>query len=203
MKYAEYKFLILSDLFRIVGNTKFIVLVRHIFVCNEYKYSFWMRTCRYTKCNPFLKFTIYPIARLILYRLSTRLGISIYPSTEIGNGFNINHIGGIVINGRSIIGKNCTVSHGVTLGQKNRGQYKGCPILGDDIYIGPGAKIIGSVKIGNNVAIGANSVVTKDIPDNSVVVGVPGKVISQDGAAGYVNNTEYEDELDSVLFNME
>ena len=99
------------------------------------------------------------------------------------------------MNGESIIGKNCNISQGVTLGQANRGRNKGYPILGDNIYIGPGAKIVGAVKIGNNVAIGANCVVTRDIPDNSVVVGIPGKVISQEGAKGYVNNTDYEDKI--------
>ena len=193
MKYSEYKYLILSDLFRITGNVKLTALFRNIFFSNEYKYSFWMRTCNYTKSNSLLKYIIYPIARINLYMLSIKLGISISPSTEIGSGFNINHIGNIVVNGRSVIGKNCTLSHGVTLGQKNRGKYKGYPVLGNNIYIGPGAKLIGGIKIGNNVAIGANSVVTKDIPDNSVVVGIPGRVISEEGAMGYAVNTEYDD----------
>ncbi len=192
MTFSEYKYLILSDLFRITGNVRFTVLIRHVLFNKEYKYPFWMRTCNYSKSNFFLKYTIYPIARINLYRLSIKLGISISPSTDIGSGFNINHIGGIVVNGKSVINKNCTISHGVTLGQKNRGKYKGYPILANNIYIGPGAKIIGAVKIGNNVAIGANCVVTQDIPENSVVVGIPGKVISHDGAKGYVVNTEYE-----------
>jgi serine O-acetyltransferase len=71
----------------------------------------------------------------------------------------------------------------------------GYPILGDNVYIGPGAKIIGGIKIGNNVAIGANCVVTKNIPDNSVVVGIPGRVISQDGVTGYIDNIDYEPKI--------
>jgi serine O-acetyltransferase len=128
----------------------------------------------------------------MLNHLVYKLGISISPSTEIGSGFYIGHFGGIVINGKSVIGKNCNISQGVTLGQANRGKNIGYPTLGDNIYIGPGAKIVGAVKIGNNVAIGANCVVTKDIPDNSVVVGVPGKVISQEGSIGYVNKIDYD-----------
>jgi serine O-acetyltransferase len=80
----------------------------------------------------------------------------------------------------------------VTLGEANRGDRRGCPVLGDNVYIGPGAKIVGAVRIGNDVAIGANCVVTKDVPDHSVVVGIPGRVISQEGSAGYVNRTDYE-----------
>jgi len=65
------------------------------------------------------------------------------------------------------------------------------PEIGDNVYIGPGAKIIGNIKIGNNAAIGANCVVTKDVPENGVVVGVPGRVISFEGSAGYINKTNY------------
>ena len=196
MNYSEYKYLILSDLFRITGDVKFTSLLWQVFISStSYKYNFWMRTCCYTRANPLLKYTIYPIAKIMLNHLTYKLGISIRPSTKIGSGLYIGHFGGIVINGESVIGKNLNISHGVTLGQANRGSNKGYPVLGDNIYIGPGAKIIGAVKIGNNVAIGANCVVTKDIPDNSVVVGIPGKVISQDGATGYVNRTDYNDKL--------
>jgi serine O-acetyltransferase len=131
----------------------------------------------------------------MLYRFTYKLGISIPFSTEIASGFYIGHFGGIIINGESVIGKNCNISQGVTLGQSSRGKNKGCPILGDNVYIGPGAKIVGAVKIGNNVAIGANCVVVKDIPDNSVVVGIPGNVISQDGSVGYVIRTDYDDKI--------
>ena len=195
MKYSEFKYLILSDLYRITGDIRFAVLLWHILLDESYKYVFWMRTCRYTRASPLLKYTIYPIAKFMLYHLTYKLGISISPLTEIGSGFYIGHFGGIVINEKSVIGKNCNISQGVTLGQANRGKNKGYPTLGDNIYIGPGAKIVGAVTIGNNVAIGANCVVTRDIPDNSVVVGIPGKVISQRGSTGYVERTDYEDKI--------
>ncbi len=95
------------------------------------------------------------------------------------------------MNEQSVIGKNCNISHGVTIGQTNRGTKKGTPVIGDNVYIGPGALIIGGISIGNNVCIGGNAVVTKDIPDNSVVVGNPGRIISQNGSEGYVNRTDY------------
>ena len=114
-------------------------------------------------------------------------GIQIPWNTRIGKGFYIGHFGTIVINGATIIGDNVNISHGVTIGQSNRGSKKGTAIIGNEFYIVPGAKIIGHVVIVNNVAIGANAVVTKDVPDNACVVGVPARVISMEGATSYIN----------------
>ena len=85
-----------------------------------------------------------------------------------------------------MIGDNVNISQGVTIGQTNRGKRKGVPVIGNGVYIGPGAKVIGKVTIGNNVAIGANAVVTEDVPDNACVAGVPAKIVSMNGAEGYV-----------------
>jgi serine O-acetyltransferase len=120
-----------------------------------------------------------------------KYGINIPPYTKIGSGLYIGHFGCITVSPNVIIGKNCNVSPGIAIGQVNRGIRKGWPVIGDNVYIGPGAKIIGNVTIGNNVAIGANCVVTRDIPDNAVVVGIPGKVISYKGSEGYINNIDY------------
>lgn len=150
-----------------------------------------MRTCRYLHENVLSRYSVFVITYLILKHYVYKYGISIPYETEIGSGFYIGHFGGIVVNECSIIGKNCNISQGVTLGRSNRGKNKGHPILGDNVYIGPGAKIVGNVKVGNNVAIGANCVVTKNVEDNAVVVGVPGKVISLNGSAGYISNTGY------------
>jgi len=127
----------------------------------------------------------------MLRRYRYRYGISIPSNTQIGEGFYIGHFGGIVVNQDCLIGKNCNISQGVTLGQANRGKNKGTPTIGNNVYIGPGVKVVGKVRIGNNVAIGANSVVTKDMPDNSVVAGVPAKVISDGGVSGYISHIDY------------
>jgi serine O-acetyltransferase len=195
MTYREYRYLVLSDLHRISDDLGAGALIRHVVRGSAFKHTFWMRTCRYTRGHPLWRHTFYHIARAMLTHYTYKFGISIPFETEIGSGFYIGHFGGIVVNENSVIGKNCNISHGVTLGEANRGERKGSPTLGDQVYIGPGAKIVGAVRIGNDVAIGANCVVTKDIPDHSVVVGIPGRVISQEGSAGYVNRVDYEDRI--------
>lgn len=192
MTYRQYRYLVLSDLFRISDDLGARALLLHVVRGSAFKHTFWMRTCRFTRSHPLCRHTVYHIARFMLTHYTYKMGISIPFETSIGSGFYIGHFGGIVVNEKAVIGKNCNISHGVTLGEANRGERKGCPVIGDNVYLGPGAKIVGAVRIGNDVAVGANCVVTKDVPDHSVVVGIPGRVISQDGSAGYVNRTDYE-----------
>lgn len=100
-------------------------------------------------------------------------------TASIGEGSKFAYGGiGIVIHDKSIIGKNCTIGQNVTIG--GRTGHGGPPIIGDNVYISAGARVIGKFNVGNNVVIGANSVVMHDIPDNTVVAGVPAKIISQD-----------------------
>jgi serine O-acetyltransferase len=192
MKFAKYIFLLKSDLHRYTGNSNLSGFIYNIGLNPGFKYTFWMRTCAYIKFHPIFRFLFFPIAWFILNHYEYKYGISISYQTQIGSGLHVGYSGGIVISKEVIIGMNCNISHQVTLGVANRGVRKGNPVIGNDVYIGPGAKVIGNVHVGNNVAIGANCVVTKDVPDNSVVVGVPGKIISSEGSAGYINRTDYD-----------
>jgi serine O-acetyltransferase len=155
-----------------------------------------MRSCRFIKEQGLIvRILFYIITKVMLRRATYKFGISIPPETDIGAGFYIGHFNGIFVNPGCRIGANCNISQGVTLGQSNRGKHEGFPVLGDNVYLGPGAKVVGGIQIGNNVAIGANCVVTQDIPDNAVVVGIPGKVISMNGSQGYINRTDYDQHL--------
>ena len=192
MKYKELIYLLYSDLYRITGKKSIVHLFKNAFFGKAFKYNFWMRVCSYTKRNLILKYSLFPFTRLILRHYGYKFGISISQNIQIGSGLVFGHYGCIIVNPNCVIGKNCAICQGVTIGQVNRGDKKGVPIIGDNVYIGPGAKVIGGIRIGNNVAIGANCVVTKDIGDNAVVVGVPGKIISHNGSTGYINRTDYD-----------
>ncbi len=107
--------------------------------------------------------------------------IDIHPGAKIGKEFFIDHGIGVVIGETAEIGDNVTLYQGVTLGGTSLKREKRHPTIGKNVVVGAGAKLLGPITIGDNVRIGANSVVTQDVPDNSVVVGVPGRVISREG----------------------
>lgn len=179
--------LIQADLYRYAGKVSFLSFIKTYFLYVEFNYIFWLRVTSASR-NFILMRIIHYIFRYILFRKRLSYGISISYNTSIKKGFYIGHFGNIVVHFKTIIGENCNLSSGVTIGMIPRGKNQGTPVIGDNVYIGPGAKIIGNIKIGNSVAIGANCVVTKDIPDNAVVVGVPGKIISYNGSDGYINS---------------
>ncbi len=104
-------------------------------------------------------------------------GIEIHPGAKIGRAFFIDHGMGVVVGETAEVGDDVTMYHGVTLGGTSWEKGKRHPTIGNNVVIGAGAKILGPVKIGDNTRIGANSVVIRDIPPNSVVVGIPGKVV--------------------------
>ena len=120
-------------------------------------------------------------ARKISQKWARKTGIEIHPGAQIGEGFFIDHGHGVVIGETTIIGNNVTLYQGVTLGGTGNETGKRHPTIEDNVMISSGAKVLGSITIGKNSKIGAGSVVVSDVPPNSTVVGVPGKVVKQDG----------------------
>ena len=104
-------------------------------------------------------------------------GIEIHPGARIGSGFFIDHGMGVVIGETAIIGQEVTIYHGVTLGGTSLQKGKRHPTIGNRVTIGAGAKVLGNIEIGDDSRIGANAVVVKSVPENSVVVGVPGQIV--------------------------
>ena len=126
--------------------------------------------------------------KLAIY--STKYDFNIPGKTSICEGLFIGHNGPITINPNAIIGSNCNIGIGVTIGQENRGKRKGCPIIGDKVWIGTNAVVVGKIKIGSNVLIAPNSYVNFNVPDNSIVIGNSGRIIQNEHAVDeYINNT--------------
>ncbi|MFC1704390.1 serine O-acetyltransferase EpsC [Candidatus Omnitrophota bacterium] len=126
-----------------------------------------------------LKIPFFP--RLISQVARFFTGIEIHPGAQIGSGLFIDHGTGVVIGETTIIGDNVTLFQGVTLGGTGKKQGKRHPTIGNNVVVGTGAKILGDITVGDNSYIGANAVVIKDVPANSTVVGVPGRITKQDG----------------------
>ncbi|MCZ8022780.1 MAG: DapH/DapD/GlmU-related protein [Cyclobacteriaceae bacterium] len=140
-------------------------------------------------CNCTSKKFIWGIFFRIWYnKLKVKYGFQIPYTTAIGYGLFLPHYGNIVVNSRAIIGNNCNISHGVTIGQTNRGKKSGVPKIGDRVWIGANSVIVGGITIGNDVMIAPLCFVNFDIPDNAVVVGNPSRIVSYKGSSGYINN---------------
>ncbi|GBF22957.1 serine O-acetyltransferase [Candidatus Gastranaerophilus sp. (ex Termes propinquus)] len=101
----------------------------------------------------------------------------------------MSHRGAVIINPKTVIGDNINIATGVTIGQTNRGEKQGCPVIGNRVWIGTNAVIVGKITIGDDVLIAPNSYVNVDIPSHSVVVGNPAKIMPRENATeGYINN---------------
>lgn len=113
-------------------------------------------------------------------------GISIPYTSQIGHSFYIGHFGGIIINANAMIGNNCNISQGVTIGVSGREENRGVSKIGNNVYIGANSTVAGKITIGDNVLIAANSLVVSNVEANSTVLGVPAKKINEKGSKGYI-----------------
>lgn len=137
---------------------------------------FWHRIAHFL-----YKRRLFLLARIISQLTRFFTGIEIHPGAVIGKGFFIDHGMGVVIGETTEIGDNVTLYQGVTLGGTGKEKGKRHPTIGNNVMISAGAKVLGSFKVGDNAKIGAGAVVLKQVPPNSTVVGVPGRVVVQDG----------------------
>jgi serine O-acetyltransferase len=124
--------------------------------------------------------------RILKLLVCVPIGIDISFDSFIGKGFYIGHYGGIVIGEDVEIGERCNISQGVTIGIGGRGEKRGSPKIGNRVYIGPGAKIFGKITIGDDVAIGANAVVLKDVPNCAVIGGVPAVILNYNSSKDFI-----------------
>jgi len=178
-----------ADLNRYGHGVSIKSFVKQYFLAPGFKYSFWMRLANHLRQKNLIWRLGYYLCRAILHRYSIRYGISIPYNTRIGPGLHISHYVGIVIDDQVVIGRDCNINHEVTIGAKYGGKNPGIPVIEDRVYLGPGCKVIGGIRLGNDVAVGANSVVVDSVPNFGVVAGAPAKIISSRGSSDYVVNT--------------
>ena len=170
--------------------------VLEVLLCYPGLHAIWI----YRISHWFWQHRMYLIGRLISHIGRWLTGIEIHPGAKIGGGLFIDHGMGVVIGETAEIGEDVTLYHGVTLGGVSWRKEKRHPTLGNHVVVGAGAKILGPITIGDYTRIGANSVVVKDIPENAVVVGVPGRVHSRNGRR--VVDKGHEDLRHNVLHDI-
>ena len=189
MTFQELRSCIAADQFRYDGGSGARDFWRQWFRERGFRFTVVMRLCAFFRSQPWSRWGIYHLFRCWHRRQQVKYGTYVSFESEIGAGLYLGHLVCIVVNTQTVIGRNCTLGHEVTLGQTNaRSRRPGCPVIGDNVYIGCGAKVIGGISIGDDSAIGPNSVVIKDVPPLAVVSGIPAQVISMKGSAGYVSN---------------
>jgi len=166
------------DLYRFNGGKGWGCFIKTFLTKWEFQHVVLLRWYQSSKVKLF--------SRLLLRWSCLRTGIQIGYHTKIGKGFLIVHYGDIAVNNEAIIGDNCTISHGATIGISHRGARRGCPTLGNKVWIGSNAVIVGNITIGDDVLIAPLSYVNFDVPSHSIVIGNPGKIIPRENAT-----TEY------------
>ncbi len=177
-----------ADLFRYTGRTDRRSLRRCRRKSCGFRFTYYMRMCAYARERTLLRYTLFPFYKLCKNRAGAKVGAEIYELTPIGKGLHIAHSGCIVVHAGAVLGENVSLSQGVTIGQTIKDGKVLLPVIGSNVYLAPGAKVIGGVRVGDNVAVGANAVVTHDLPDNAVAAGVPARVLHTGGAGEYLLN---------------
>lgn len=174
-----------KDFYRVTGKKENWLSMHRLFINPNLHYIYRFRKAQHY-ANAGLRGKI---ERFRLLRLMKKYGFQIYPETQIGDGFYLGHWGTVIINKNTIIGKNCNIAPGVVIGQTNRGKRMGVPVIGDNVWIGSNAVIVGNIRIGNNVLIAPCSYVTTDVPDNSIVSCNPATISQKENTTDdYINN---------------
>lgn len=187
---TEAAALINADLYRYFGRTDRSTFISAFLKIPGFRFTYYLRKARsYRNQGGVLSKLAFVFNKILLNRYRFRYGFEIFETTDIGPGFYLGHFGGVVIHPNTVIGKNVNIAQGVTIGQTNRGPKAGVPVIGERVWIGANAVVVGAVSIGDDCLIGPGAYVNFDLPPRAVVIGNPGKIVSYAGSAGYVNRT--------------
>ncbi|MCI4671337.1 MAG: serine acetyltransferase [Bacteroidia bacterium] len=173
MTKAERKEAIQADLYRFRGSAGTSALIKALRKQRSFQITFWLRWAQYYTFNR--KKIMGFICRRIYKRVCQKYHVDLPVKTKVGKGLIIYHCYGLVVHEKAVIGDNCMLAHQVTLAFE-----KGAaPVIGNQVRIAPGAKVVGGVSVGDNVVVGTNAVVVKDVPSNAVTVGIPNKILNR------------------------
>ena len=173
--------IVFVDLYRYNGGKGLRQLLETAFRKMDFRWILLFRIYQ-TRNHPVL-------SRWLLRRYSRKTGIQIGWHTRIGEGLVLVHCGDIAVNNEAVIGKNCTMYQGVTVGMEFRGERRGNPTIGNNVWIGSNACVVGNITIGDDVLIAPLSFVNFNVPSHSIVIGNPAKIIHREHAtAGYITH---------------
>lgn len=170
---------------------KALLFAPRVWAIVAFRFARWVQTARIASI---LRGPLKILVAFIAVFVDIATSIELPPQVAIGPGLFIPHTGYIVVGSTATIGRHCTLTQGVTIGHRAGGHESSFagPVIGDRVYIGPGAAVLGPINIGNDVLIGANAVVTRSVPARAVVVGNPARVISMKGSFDLVSYDRME-----------
>ena len=189
MTFQELKKLVAADQHRYEAGHGRKDFLKQWFRESGFRFTVVMRLCAYLRSQKWSRYGLYHLCLWMHHHLQVKYATHIEYSSQIGAGLYLGHMCCIITNTRCAIGTNCTISHGVTIGKTHdRSRHPGIPTIGDRVYLGCGSAILGGIKIGDDAVVAPNAVVVTDVPAGAVVGGIPARVLSMDGSAGYVSN---------------
>ena len=177
----------MADCYRYYGSTDIRTRIRTHLTQAAYRYTkLYRKTGWYKKRSANIRYAFF---QYLLLRASCKYGYQINADVDIGEGLYLGHRGTIIINQETKIGKNVNIQSGVTIGQENRGKRKGAPTIGNSVWIGANAVIVGKISIGDDVLIAPNAYVNFDVPSHSIVIGNPAQIKYRENAVeAYIQN---------------
>ena len=186
--FAELTAVIASDLYRYRGRANRSDLISAFIYEPGFRYMFYLRKAAYYRQRRILFLIPLIYNRLMLKHYRHYYGFQLYPSTRVGCGLYLGHFGTIIVNSNAVLGDNVNLAPGVVIGQANRGKRKGIPTIGNRVWIGSNAVLVGNIRVGDDALIGPGAYVNFDVPERAVVIGNPGSIVSYSGAEDYVCN---------------
>jgi serine O-acetyltransferase len=181
--------LLYADAYRYCGRPGWRAILAAYLQYPGFRFTYCLRKVAfYSRRKYSLGFFAYVYYRLWLNHYRFRYGFDISSGTAIGPGLYLGHFGGVVVSPHAVLGANINIAQGVTIGATSRGVRMGAPTLEDRVWVGAHAIIVGKITIGQEALIAPGAYVNFDVPSRAVVMGNPGRIVSDTGSQGYVNN---------------